>query len=299
MHNWNNLPDHFKAKFGQRVQKIPLDAGASCPNRQGSHTGCTFCNAKGAGSGLLGEGLSLSQQWNHWLNHFATSNKAQLFMAYLQSFSNTYGPIDRLAAVLDELKTLQKIVGLSVGTRPDCLDAPKLALLASCPWPEIWLELGVQTMHNASLDRIHRGHTMQDSCQAIQMSSAAGLLVCSHVMFGLPGENRQDMLETVRQLNDLPIHGIKFHNVYVCQDTKLAKEFLAGDYTPLTSPEYIDLVSEALCLLRKDIVVHRIVADPEPQELLAPDWAVQKSYLVRAIQHNYHRKINLKLTEPN
>ena len=283
---WNSLAAHWRRIFGRRVQKIPLDAGATCPNRDGtlSFKGCTFCNATGSGSGLGLAGMDIPAQWDYWRAHFLASAGTDLFVAYLQSFSNTYGPAERLARLLDTLAPLPGLAGIAVGTRPDCLDERKAALLAAMPCRENWLELGVQTFNNATLRRINRGHDANASIRAIELAARAGLSVCVHLMAGLPGERPEDMLEAVRRVNDLPVQGIKFHNVYVCKNTPLAEEFLAGTFTPLSRETYVDLVVEALCLLRPDIIVHRVVADPTANELLAPVWTLTKHQTVMAIE---------------
>ena len=292
MHTWNTFTVHLRQRFGQRVQKIPLDAGASCPNRDGtlSRAGCTFCNAVGSGSGLGLAGMNLPAQWAYWREHFRKSNRASLFLAYLQSFSNTYGPASRLAALLGILRGLPDLAGISVGTRPDCLDADKLALLAAAPWKEKWLELGVQTLNDTTLCRINRGHDAAASERAIALAEGTDVQVCAHLMLGLPGEGRDDVLATVRRLNALPVHGVKLHNVYVCRGTTLARAHRAGDYSPLSEEAYIDLAVDVLLALRPDIIIHRVVADPAPGELVAPEWATRKGDLVRYIQHEYHRR---------
>lgn len=293
MNTWNNLAMHFRRRFGCRCQKIPLDVGSFCPNRDGaiSHTGCTFCNVLGSGSGLGLSGMSIAEQWDHWHKHFSTSHQSICFIAYLQSFSNTYGPLSRFSSILAQIKDLPDIVGISVGTRPDCLTAKKLQLLADMPFLEKWLELGIQTLHEATLVRINRGHSKVCSEQAIIQAAEVGLQVCVHIMFGLPGETIEDMLNTIDQLNQLPIHGVKFHNVYVCKNTLLEKEFYSGLYTPLSEEVYTELVVESLYRLRPDIVIHRVVADPALGELVAPEWARHKSDVVRGIERRFRDRL--------
>lgn len=289
---WNALSAHWRRRFGQRVQKIPLDcrvaglADATCPNRDGtlSRLGCTFCNESGSGSGLGQHGLSLLEQWDFWRAHFKASGRTALFVAYMQSFSNTYGPVSRLAAVLEKLRDLPEMAGISFGTRPDCVDEEKAALLAALPCEEKWLELGVQTFCDRTLLRINRGHTAAASVRAIEIAANAGLQVCVHLMAGLPGESADDFLNAVRLVNTLPVHGIKLHNVYVCRNTALAQETLSGVYTPLSREAYVDMAVAALRLLRKDIVVHRVVADTVPDDLLAPDWVLGKHETMMTIQ---------------
>ena len=156
---WHTLATYFRRKYGVRVQKIPLDAGATCPNRDGtlSARGCIFCNDSGSGSGMGLRGLDLRAQWDAWYTKYTTTDSDRLFMAYLQSFSNTYGPASRLAHLLEQVAALPGCRGIAVGTRPDCLDGEKLALLAGCGLDEVWLELGLQTCRDDTLRRINRG----------------------------------------------------------------------------------------------------------------------------------------------
>ena len=272
---WNKLASHWRGKYAERIQKIPLDAGASCPNRDGtlSRSGCLFCNPEGSGSGLGLSGLGLEAQWLHWRAHYLHKGKSRLFIAYLQSFSNTYGPIERLAEVLESLHKLPDMIGLSVGTRPDCIDPAKVQLLAAQPWPELWLELGAQSCHNDTLKRINRGHSRECTEEAVNMAANQGLQVCLHLMAGLPGETKSAFLDSVRWANTLPIQGVKLHNVYISHNSPLAAEHTQGLYTPLEQAAYVDMAAEALCLLRPDIIVHRATAAPAPGELLLPDWA--------------------------
>lgn len=277
---WNRLSDYFLCRHGERVQKIPLDAGFSCPNRDGalSSAGCVFCNPQGSGTGLGGQGLDFAAQWRTRHPHFLAKG-IRLFVAYLQSFSNTYGPIEKLAATLAGLRDLPGLVGIAVGTRPDCVDAAKLALIAAeCEaqgWRERWLELGVQSSNAATLARINRGHDPARAEEAIALAAGAGLDVCIHLMAGLPGEGAAEFLESVRWASRQPVKGVKFHCLYVCRGASLAEDFARGGYVPLMQEEYVGLMAEALPLLRPDIVVQRIAGDPAPGELLAPEWAAR------------------------
>lgn len=292
MNTWNNLAMHFRRRLGCRGQKIPLDVGSSCPNRKHSNSniGCVFCNVFGSGSGLGLSGMSIAEQWNYWHKHFSISNQYIRFIAYLQSFSNTYGPLSKFSSILAQIKDLQDVAGISVGTRPDCLTSKKLSLIAEMPYLEKWVEFGVQSLHDETLIKIKRGHSAKCSEQAIIQAADAGIQVCAHVMFGLPGETPTHMLQTIDRLNNLPIHGIKFHNVYVCKNTILEKEFNAGNYHPLTEADYSDIVVESLYRLRPDIVIHRVVADPLPEELVAPEWARYKSAVVRGIEKRFRAR---------
>ncbi len=276
----------LRSKHGEKVHKIPLDAGATCPNRDGtlSNKGCTFCNEIGSGSGL--GHLGIPQQWAHWRERFAAADRlknTRLFLAYFQAFTNTYGPATRLQQLINQLNGLDGIIGLAVGTRPDCVDEEKLAILASAPFPEIWLELGVQSLRNASLAAINRGHSAETSLTAIALAGHYPVSLCVHLMLGLPGETKEDFLATVRTIAALPIHGVKLHGLYVPEGTQLAASYHAGQYRPLTLPEYLDWVCEALTLLPSAITIHRLTGDPAPGELIAPDWANSKGQVLQAI----------------
>lgn len=277
---WNRLSDYFHSRFGARVRKIPLDAGFSCPNRDGaiSSKGCIFCNEQGSGTGLGLAGLSIAEQWEERCRPLLARG-TRVFVAYLQSFSNTYGPIERLAAVLDELKGLPGLAGLAVGTRPDCVDEAKLALIArTCEeqgWKEGWIEFGVQSSNDDTLARINRGHGRASAEAAIAAARLAGLEVCVHLIAGLPGEGKAEFLQSVAWASSQPISGIKFHCLYVCRGTALGELYAKGEYRPFTQMEYVEAVAEALPLLRPDIVIQRLTGDPAPGELLAPEWAAQ------------------------
>ena len=218
---WHTLATYFRRKYGVRVQKIPLDAGATCPNRDGtlSARGCIFCNDSGSGSGMGLRGLGLRAQWDAWYTKYTTTDSDRLFMAYLQSFSNTYGPASRLAHLLEQVAALPGCRGIAVGTRPDCLDGEKQALLAGCGLDEVWLELGLQTCRDDTLRRINRGHTARQAEEAVRAALDAGLLVCGHLMAGLPGEDENDFLDGVDWAVSLGMQGLKLHNVYVPQGT--------------------------------------------------------------------------------
>jgi len=278
MRRYYSLSAYFQGRFGRRAQKIPLDAGFTCPNRDGSlsGTGCVFCNPYGSGTGLNGSGLSLAEQWDLWRDRLSRKYKSASFLAYLQSFSNTYGPLERLRGVLEELLALPGLVGICLGTRPDCLDREKVALLAGLPVKELWLEIGLQSASNQTLKRINRGHDRETFARAAEMAAEQNLNVCAHVIAGLPGETPNDFLATVEFINGLPVQGIKFHNLYVCRGATLAAWWKRGEYAPFSRREYVAWLVSALPGLRPDIVVHRLASDPKPGELLAPDWAADK-----------------------
>ena len=279
------LSTYFHNRHGRRIQKIPLDAGFSCPNRDGtlSSKGCLFCNPLGSGTGQGLTDISLADQYAHWRIKFQKKYKAHAFLAYLQSFTNTYGPLSRLTGVLDELHGLPELEGLCIGTRPDCVDDPKLAALAAFPGRENWLDLGLQSSNDQTLGRINRGHDAACFARAANRAGTLGLKVCAHVIAGLPGESMDDFLTTIDFVNRLPVRGIKIHNLYVCKGSSLALSWRRGDYLPLSMEEYVTWTVQGVARLRPAIVIHRINGDPQPGELLAPEWARNKSAVLQSI----------------
>jgi len=286
---YNTLSRAFRAVYGRRAKKIPLDAGGACPNRDGtiSRGGCLFCNAVGSGTGLHHKGFGLRAQWESLTP--PARGRGEALVAYLQSFSNTYGPTARLAALLGELAALPDLAGLCLGTRPDCLEAEKLALLAAFPGPPVRLELGLQSANDATLARINRGHDAACFARAVREAAAHGIGVTAHVMAGLPGETIADFLATIDVLNTLPVTGVKFHNTLVVAGAALESLYRSGSYAPITRPDYIDAVCAAIARLRPDIVIERLNADPAPGELVAPDWAADKRSLRRGIEDRLER----------
>lgn len=283
---YRSLDSWLRARHGEKVQKIPLDAGSGCPNRDGTAGtgGCTFCNALGSGTGRSCQ--PFSSQWAFWRERYATSDRlkhTRLFLGYIQSFTNTYGPASRLKKLLDALDGLPGLAGACVGTRPDCVDEEKMKLMAAVPWPEFWLELGVQSRHDRTLARINRGHTAADAERAVLLAARFGVRVCVHLMAGLPGESGDDFLDTVRWAAALPIQGVKLHNLYVPKGTTLEQEWQAGLYRPQDQEAYAELTARALTLLPSSMIIHRLCADPAPGELASPAWASCKGETIRMI----------------
>jgi radical SAM protein (TIGR01212 family) len=285
---------YLRRIFGERVHKISLDAGLGCPNRDGtgSHSGCIFCDRLGSGTGaLVDEHLPISMQIVRAQAGIKKRYGARKFIAYFQSFTNTYGPLDRLKRLYDEAIAHPDIVGLSVGTRPDCVDDEKLALLASYKKTHpVWIEYGLQSAHDVTLERIQRGHDVACFERAVHMARQAGLDVCVHIILGLPGEDREMMLQTARYLSGLPIQGIKFHVLYITRGTPLAALHEEGGYECLERDVYADLVVDLLEIIPPGVIVQRMVSDPGKAHLLAPGWIKEKSRNLRFIHERLERR---------
>ena len=284
------LSVYFRRRFGGRVRKVPLDAGSACPNRDGriSTGGCTFCNEKGSGTGLAGR-LSLTRQYLAIRERILARDADARFLGYLQSFSNTYGPAGRLRDMLAELGGLPDLVGIAVGTRPDCLDEEKLRILRDAPFEEVWLDLGLQSAHDRTLRRINRGHDAACFMDWAGRAGAMGIRVCAHVITGLPGESPADFDQTLDVVNSLPVAGIKIHNLYVCRGTALERQWRAGEVDLLSREQSLEWLVRGLERLRPDIVVHRLNGDPEPGELAAPDWALCKTEFLNDLKARLQR----------
>ncbi len=297
MHRFFALSIYSRQHYGKRVQKIPLDAGFSCPNRDGtiSRSGCIFCNPVGSGSGFGDKGMSIAEQWKFWHDLHTERHKLDAFTAYLQSYSNTHGPTAKLANTLNQLNGLPGLHSLSLGTRPDCLDNEKLDLLAkqreALGLSDIFLELGLQSSNDQTLAHINRGHDSEAFRKATNAAAQRGFKVVAHVIIGLPAphgrEDVTDLLATINFLNKLPIHGIKFHNLYVCQGTGLARLYEKGLYTPLTQTEFLEQLSEALMHVPPTTVIHRLNGNPGEGELIAPDWAANMRGMHNTLRRHF------------
>ncbi|MEW5949976.1 MAG: TIGR01212 family radical SAM protein [Thermodesulfobacteriota bacterium] len=284
---YNDLNHYLRNLYGCRVQKIPIDAGFTCPNRDGTKStqGCIYCNAYGSGTGAFRQGVSISEQIRQAKSFLGRRYGAGKFIAYFQSFSNTYAPIPVLKQRYEEAFFDADIVGLAIGTRPDCISNDILALLTSYQGKYlVWMEYGLQSAHDRTLEFINRGHTVADFLKAVDRTKEAGLPVCVHIILGLPGETKEDMLETARLVAGLGIQGLKIHLLYVVKGSGMENLFKRGEYTPLTQQEYVDLVCDVLELIPPDVVIQRLTGDPRPEELVAPLWARDKMGTINAVK---------------
>ncbi len=288
-----DLNTHLRGRFGERVQKITLDAGLTCPNRDGrvGRGGCLYCNARGSGTGAWARGLSITEQMRVGMARLQERYGARRFIAYFQSFSNTYAPRDRLRELYEEALAFPQVVGLSIGTRPDCLTEEVLDLLAGYGRDYLmWLELGLQSANDATLQRLNRGHDVSCFAHAVSQVAARGLEPIAHVILGLPGEGPQEMAATAAFLAGLPLQGVKIHLLYVIQGSGLAGLYRAGQYQCLGEDEYVSRVVDFMELLPPHLVIHRLTGDPHPEELVAPQWCLDKSRVLRRVREEFARR---------
>ena len=290
---YHDLNSYLRARFGARVQKITLDAGLTCPNRDGrvGTGGCLYCNVRGSGTGAWARGRTISAQLEEGLARLAPRYGASRFIAYFQSFSNTYAPLETLRGLYREALAFDEVVGLSIGTRPDCLTPEILDLLADIAQDRLlWLELGLQSAHDDTLKRLNRGHDVACFTRAVKEAGARGLEVVAHVILGLPGEGPAEMAATARYLSGLPLQGVKIHLLYVVRGSGLEELYRAGEYRPLEAKEYVGLVADFLELLPPRLVIHRLTGDPHPEELVAPTWCLDKSKVLEGIREELARR---------
>lgn len=280
---------YLKKKYGRKLYKVSINAGFSCPNRDGtlSERGCIFCSGAGSGDFAGNPALSVTEQ--------ITLGKKQIekklpkegggLIAYFQAFTNTYAPVSKLRQVYEEAAAHPEVKIISVATRPDCLSEEVLNLLSEMNEKKpVWVELGLQTIHEKTAQYIRRGYSLPVYDEAVRNLRSRGLEVIVHVIFGLPGESREDMLSTVRYVGNSGATGIKIQLLHVLKGTDLEEEYRAGKFRCLTMEEYVGLVRDALDLLPEDIVIHRMTGDGDKKSLVAPLWSADKKRVINMLR---------------
>ena len=271
------LSEHYREKFGCKVYKLSLDGGFSCPNRDGTlgTRGCVFCT----GSGEFAEGGSapIDVQLSRAKERVSAKNRGGKYMAYFQAFTNTYGPANKLRQLYFAAIAPEDIVGLAIGTRPDCLGDEVMAVLREVNAVKpVSVELGLQTIHEKTARYIRRGYGAEVYYDAVRRLKEADIEIVTHIILGLPGETVEDMVETTRAAVAAGTDGVKFHLLHVLKDTDLAEEYAAGKFRCLTLEEYGDILKRCAAVLPEDVVVHRITGDGAKRDLIAPLWSGDK-----------------------
>ena len=289
---YTTLNSHYKARFGCKVYKLAIDAGFTCPNRDGTVGvgGCIFCSASGGGEFAEKACGSVSEQLEKAKRRVKAKIKDGKFIAYFQSFSNTYGPVEKLEKLYREAMEADDIVGLAIGTRPDCLNADVTELLGRLNRQKpVYVELGLQTVHKQSVDYIRRGYDNDVYFSAVKALKSVGIHVVTHIIIGLPGENAQMAVETARQAVKAGTDGVKFHLLHVLRGTDLEEDYLAGKFRCLELEEYGEILKQCLAVLPEEVVVHRITGDGAKKDLVAPFWSADKkrvlNYLNGILEH--------------
>lgn len=279
--------NHFlREKFGEKIFKISLDAGFSCPNRDGkiSKGGCLFCSERGSGDFAGDRNFSIENQFVDIKNMMANKWKNGKYIAYFQAYTNTYAPIDILKEKYNEALKQKDVVGLAIATRPDCLSEEVLDLLEEINKKVyVWIELGFQTVSDETARLINRGYTLDVFEKALEDLRKRNIDVVVHTIFGLPKENKEDMLNTIRYLADKDIQGIKFHLLHLMKDTPMVKLYEKGMIEFLSKEDYIDLICQSICMLPQNVVVHRLTGDSPRELLIGPMWSLKKWEILNEI----------------
>jgi len=302
--HYNTLNNYYRNRFNSKVYKIALNGDFTCPNRDGtiSNSGCLFCSDKGSGEFGGNKDSSLKKQFDEVKTMMQNKWSEGKYIVYFQSFSNTYGPIKKLRKIFYEALSLDdNIIGLNIGTRPDCFNDDIYDLLDEMNQKTyLTIELGLQTMHDKSLTLINRGHDLKTLVKTVNELRKRNIEVVIHIINGLPNETEEMMMETANFLNSLDIQGVKIHMLYVLKNTPLAKYYLNKPFKLLTMKEYVDITVKQLMLINENIIIHRITGDPIRKDLIEPKWTLKKFIVNNEIdklmrKNNLYQGMNFKV----
>lgn len=286
----NTYSDYFKREFGGRVQKITLDAGFTCPNRDGTSGtgGCTFCNNKAFNPSYNDPEKSIESQILQGMKfHKTRYRKANRFLAYFQAYSNTYSSLEHMQSLYEQALEVPGIIGIVVGTRPDCVDEDKLNYFQELSLKHyVTVEYGIESVINRTLQRVNRGHDVEKSLWAVRETARRGIRVGGHMIIGLPGEDRQDFLDSGRELSRWPLNNIKFHQLQIIRHTAMAREFeeRPREFVSFTLEEYLELMMEIVEQLNPSIVVERIAGEVTPGMGIRDGWGIRYDRVLQAFE---------------
>lgn len=283
LERYKHLNKYLKDKFGERTLKICIDGGFTCPNRDGrvGYGGCAFCSERGSGEHIVPDKIS-NQVKNYFTSYKA--ERANKFIAYFQNFTNTYDSIENLKMKYDAALIDDRIVALAIATRPDCISEDVCKLLKSYSEKYyVWVELGLQTSNETTGEIINRGYTDEQFSAAVSLLNKYNIDVVTHIMVGLPGENFDDIKNTVNFINNHSIQGLKIHSTYVVKNTRLADMYFNGKYTPISLEYYLDCACYILTHISPDIIIHRVSGDAPKDLLIAPDWNLHKKWIINGL----------------
>lgn len=292
---WGDKPYHsldyeMKRRYGEKVYRLTLNGSMTCPNRDGTlgNRGCIFCSAGGSGDFAAPAVLSITEQMEQQKALLLQKRPVHRFIAYFQAYTNTYAPVEYLERIFTEAIQFPDVAALSIATRPDCLPDDVLRLLKQLNQKiPVWIELGLQTIHERTADFIRRGYPLSCFEDAVSRLRSCGIEVITHTILGLPGESEQDMLDTIRYLNQMDIQGIKLQLLHILKGTDLAEYYFRTGFPVMTLEEYVDLVIRCAELLDPDIVIHRLTGDGPGELLIAPDWSAGKRTVLNRIHAEF------------
>ena len=285
---YNDFGTWLRKQFPDfRVQKISIDAGFTCPNRDGriSTGGCTYCDNRTFNPSYCDRNKSIREQLKEGKNFFNRKYSNMKYLAYFQAFTNTYGSVDLLKKMYEEALLEEDIVGLVIGTRPDCISTPLLDYLEQLSRQTFLIvEYGIESANNDTLRRINRGHTFECSKKAVEMTAERGIFTGGHIILGLPGEDREESLRQAPIISSLPLNILKIHQMQIIKGTRLAEEYLQNSFPLYTVEEYVRLIADYISLLRKDLVLERFVSQSPPELLVAPRWGLKNYQFVHLLE---------------
>jgi radical SAM protein (TIGR01212 family) len=287
------LSRFLRERFGGKVYRVTIDAGFTCPNVDGTVAvgGCVYCDNRSFSPNRRLPRATIQAQLERGIAILQRRFQADRFLAYFQAATNTYAPVEKLERLYDEALLHQQVVGLAIGTRPDCVPEPVLKLVENYARSRyVCLELGLQTIHDHSLDWMNRGHHYDAFVDAIHRAKARGFDICAHVILGLPGESWADMMATAEALACHPVQGVKIHNLHVVRGTPLEKDYRLGKVRLFERDEYVSVVCDFLERLPPQMVIHRLSGDAPPDFLVAPTWCLDKQPLLQSIRQELERR---------
>ena len=291
MGRYNSYIGYFKKTYGERLQKVVVDAGFTCPNRDGlvGTGGCTYCDNAAFHPGYSTAGIPIHEQIDEGIKfHRVRYRKAEKFLAYFQPYSNTYAPLERLREVYEEALSHPLVAGIVIGTRPDCVDGDKLDYLASLARDHVVvIEYGIESVYDRTLQRINRGHSFEDAVRAVEMTTARGLTQGAHFIFGLPGETVGDMLAYATIINKMSLHSVKFHQLQIVRGTAMEREFAShpSDFVTFSLDEYLDFIADLLERLRPDLYIERFAGEVPPRFVNSTPWGLlRNTELIRLLE---------------
>ena len=290
---YNTFNEHLRERFGEKIFKVSLDAGFTCPNRDGTlgTSGCVYCSARGSGDFAGNQKLSLHNQFVEVTQRMKRKWPNAKYIAYFQAYTNTYASLERLREVYEEALAEEKVVGLSISTRPDCLPENVLNYLEELNQRTyLWVELGLQSSHDRTMEWIGRGHDYAQFLKGLEQLHVRGIRVCAHIILGLPGETRAEMMETAQAVAKLPLQGIKIHLLHVLKGTPLATIFEHEPFDLMTKDEYVSLIVDILEILPTGMIIHRLTGDGPPDILMGPLWSLKKWEVLNAIDAELDRR---------
>lgn len=295
---FNSYTEYFRKEFGERVQKVSIDAGFTCPNRDGTlaYGGCTYCNNDAFNPSYCQPNKPIKQQLDEGIEfHLKRYRRANKYLAYFQTYSNTFAPLVKLKRIYTEALSHPQVIGLVIGTRPDCIDDEKLEYFSQLNYDHyLIIEYGIESCYNKTLKRINRHHTFEQSVEAIEKTARYGIKTGSHIIFGLPGESRQEMMNQVQILSELPINNIKFHQLQIIKNTQMALEYKKDPsaFDLFTLEDYIDFIVEFSSQLNPDFIIERFTGEVPPRFLAGPNWGLIRNDQVNLLIEKKFEEMN-------